>query len=261
MTSDKYALITGATGGIGKAISTKFINDGYNLILVARSKDKLLSLKNELIPIKHSANIKIQECDVSDSDSVEFLFKNLKDLDINISILVNCAGISGGGYTPEIDNSLWIKVINTNLNGAFFVTKEMLKNGLMQTGGRIINIASTGGKQGVIHGAPYCASKHGLVGFTKALGLELARNKSGITVNAVCPGFVETEMAEKVRHHYAKIWNTNVEAAKKKIEERVPIERYVTPEEVADMVAYIASPHASAVTAQAINICGGLGNY
>jgi ketoreductase len=261
MLVSKYAIITGATGGIGKAIAIKLIEDGYDLILISRSQEGLLNLKDELHKILGCKNIKIQSCDISDYHSVGNLFKEIKSWGINISVLVNCAGISGGGITSEIDNELWIKVINTNLNGAFFVTKEMLRNELMQSGGRIINIASTGGKQGVIRGAPYSASKHGLVGFTKALGLELARNKSGITVNAVCPGFVETEMAERVRKHYSKIWDTTVEETKRRIEERVPLGRYVIPSEVAEMVSYIASPQASAVTAQAINICGGLGNY
>jgi ketoreductase len=125
--------------------------------------------------------------------------------------------------------------------------------------GRIISIASTGGKQGVVHAAPYSASKHGVVGFTKALGLELA--KTGITVNAVCPGFVETPMAEQVREHYAAIWGVDEAEAHARITTRVPIGRYVEPAEVAAMVEYLIGPGAAAVTAQALNVCGGLGNY
>ena len=113
----------------------------------------------------------------------------------------------------------------------------------------------------MIYAAPYCASKHGMVGFSKALGLELARNKSGITVNAICPGFVETEMAERVRKHYAKIWDTTEDEAKKRVEERVPLGRYIEPSEVAGMLSYLISPAANGITAQAFNICGGLGNY
>jgi ketoreductase len=99
-----------------------------------------------------------------------------------------------------------------------------------------------------------------MVGLTKALGLELARNGSGITVNAVCPGFVETDMAERVRAHYAKLWGTDAAETKRRVEERVPIGRYIEPEEVAAMVGYLASPAAAGVTAQAMNVCGGLGN-
>lgn len=125
--------------------------------------------------------------------------------------------------------------------------------------GRIISIASTGGKQGVVHAAPYSASKHGVVGFTKALGLELAR--TGITVNAVCPGFVETPMAERVRTHYANIWGVTEEETHDRISQRVPLGRYVEVREVAAMVEYLVGDDAAAVTAQALNVCGGLGNY
>jgi ketoreductase len=143
----------------------------------------------------------------------------------------------------------------------FFVTREVLKSGTMKRGGSIINIASTGGKQGVVHGAPYSASKHGVIGFTKALGLELARDQADITVNAVCPGFVETEMAQQVRNNYAKLWDVTPDEVKRRIEARVPIGRYIEPDEVAAMVSYLASDHARGVTAQAMNVCGGLGNY
>jgi ketoreductase len=178
-----------------------------------------------------------------------------------IDVLVNGAGISGGGLTADVTDSLWQNVINTNLNGQFYVTRDALRLDLIPAGGRIVNIASTGGKQGVLHGAPYSASKHGMVGFTKALGLELARNKSGITVNAVCPGFVETEMAQRVRDHYAHIWGTSEQETRRRIEDRVPIGRYIEPAEVAAMVSYLVSPQAAGVTAQALNVCGGLGNY
>ena len=258
---NKYALITGATGGIGSAIAKKLLSDGYNLILVSRSSEKLIKLKELLQKDSHNSQIYIEVCNISDHCDVDVLFSRIKEYVSSMHILVNCAGISGGGITADIEPSLWLDVINTNLNGAFFMIQAILKRKLMSEGGRIINIASTGGKQGVIYGAPYCASKHGLVGLSKALGLELARSGSKITVNAICPGFVETEMAERVRGHYAKIWNTNSDETKKRVEERIPIGRYIEADEVASMVSYVASDVASAVTAQAINICGGLGNY
>lgn len=257
----RVALITGASGGIGTSISKTLSKAGHDLILIGRNEERLWQLKSDLANNQPRTVIETYSCDVSQSAQVTALMKGLQQRDLKLSVLVNAAGVSGGGITAEVDDQLWLNVINTNLNGTFFVTREALRLGLIENGGRIINIASTGGKQGVIHGAPYCASKHGMIGFTKALGLELARNGSGITVNAVCPGFVETEMAERVRAHYARIWGVDENEARRRIEERVPIGRYIDPDEVSAMVAYVASPLAAGVTAQALNVCGGLGNY
>jgi ketoreductase len=202
-----------------------------------------------------------QTCDVSSPEQVREFVRAGVDRFGPIDILVNNAGRSGGGITAQIENDLWFDVINTNLNSVFLVTKEVLNQGgmLERKRGRIVNIASTGGKQGVIHASPYSASKHGVVGFTKALGLELA--KTGITVNAVCPGFVETPLAERVREHYAAIWGVDEAETHARISARVPIGRYVDPNEVAAMVDYLITDGANAVTAQAMNVCGGLGNY
>ena len=143
----------------------------------------------------------------------------------------------------------------------FRVTREVLNvGGMRERGwGRVINIASTGGKQGVVLGAPYSASKHGVVGFTKALGNELA--PTGITVNAVCPGYVETPMAQRVRQGYAEAYDTSEDAILAKFTSKIPLGRYSTPEEVAGLVGYLATDTAASITAQALNVCGGLGNF
>lgn len=255
------ALITGGTGDIGKSIAFRLAQAGYDLILVSRGMEKLEKTKAELNESYPECNVQMKTCDVSQYDEVVKLFAALTEEQATVNVLVNCAGTSGGGVTADLDPALWMNVINTNLNSVFFVTREALHNKLIPAGGRIINIASTGGKQGVILAAPYSASKHGVVGFSKALGLELAKNRSLITVNAVCPGFVESEMAVKVRQFYANQWGTDVDEAKRRIEERVPLGRYIDPDEVAEMVAYLTSPKAAGVTAQALNVCGGLGNY
>jgi ketoreductase len=178
-----------------------------------------------------------------------------------IDVLVNNAGRSGGGVTSDIGDDLWYDVIDTNLNSVFLVTRDVLKSGkLLERGwGRIVNIASTGGKQGVVLGAPYSASKHGVIGFTKALGLELA--KTGVTVNAVCPGYVETPMAQRVRQGYAAAYDTTEDAILERFQAKIPLGRYSTPEEVTGLVGYLITDTAASITAQALNVCGGLGNY
>ena len=152
-------------------------------------------------------------------------------------------------------------MLDTNLNGVFRMTSAVLNEGRMRglARGRIINVASTAGKQGVVFGAPYSASKHGVVGFTKALGNELA--PTGITVNAVCPGYVETPMAATVRQNYAAVWGITEDEVLNRFEAKIPLGRYCTPDEVAGLVSYLAQDSATSITAQAINVCGGLGNF
>lgn len=255
------ALVTGATGDIGKAIASRLAQDGFQLALFGREQSKLSSAAHDLaLSTTVDSALRTVVCDVRRADDVSRAVDELARQIDTVEVLVNCAGVSGGGITADVAPAAWDDVIATNLNGTFYVVRELLTRKLIPHGGRIINIASTGGKQGVLHGSPYSASKHGVVGFTKSLGLELAREGSGITVNAVCPGFVESAMAEKVRQNYARLWNTDTATAKTRVEERVPIGRYIEPDEVAGMVSYLASPEASAVTAQALNICGGLGN-
>ncbi|MFV2022771.1 3-oxoacyl-ACP reductase FabG [Micromonospora sp. LOL_023] len=254
----RVALITGATSGIGLAIATNLASQGYRVFICARDADAVAQTVKQLSA--DGAEAGGSACDVRDAAEVKRLIQAVLDRYGRIDVLVNNAGRSGGGKTAEIADELWYDVINTNLNGVFLVTREVLNSGMLSRGqGRIINIASTGGKQGVVLGAPYSASKHGVVGFTKALGLELA--KTGVTVNAVCPGYVETRMAKRVRQGYAAAWNTSEEHILTRFQAKIPLGRYAVPEEVAGMVSYLVSDIAAPVTAQAINVCGGLGNY
>lgn len=255
----RVAIVTGATSGMGLEIAERLARQEISVYLCSRRPDAVAATVKA--SQERGWDVDGQSCDVSQPEQIEHFVRTAVDRFGTIDILVNNAGRSGGGFTAEIDNELWYDVINTNLNSVFLMTKEVLNAGgmLAKGSGRIINIASTGGKQGVIHAAPYSASKHGVVGFTKALGLELA--KTGITVNAVCPGFVETPLAERVREHYAGIWGVDEAEAHARISARVPIGRYVEPYEVAAMVEYLIGDGAAAVTAQALNVCGGLGNY
>ena len=255
----QVVLVTGATSGIGRSVAEGLGRAGARVFLCARTKDDVESVVAEL----RAEGIEADgaACDVRSAADIKALVGAAVERYGRIDVLVNNAGRSGGGVTAQIADELWEDVIETNLTSVFRVTRQVLQDGGMLAAGfgRIINIASTGGKQGVVMGAPYSASKHGVVGFTKALGLELA--KTGVTVNAVCPGYVETPMAERVRQGYAAAWDTSTEEVQQRFEAKIPLGRYSTPEEVASLVGYLTTPAAAPITAQAINVCGGLGNY
>jgi ketoreductase len=258
-TTSRTCLVTGGTSGIGRAIAHTLAEAGHQVYLCARNAQNVANTVKELRA--EGLEVDGQAADVRSLADVRALVAAAVDRYGPIEILVNNAGRPGGGITAQLTEELWLDVIDTNLNSVFRVTREVLDAGGLTTQpwGRVINIASTGGKQGVVLGAPYSASKHGVVGFTKALGLELA--KTGITVNAVCPGYAETPMAEHVRDNYAQIWDTSTGEVLERFNAKIPLGRYTTAQEVAGLVGYLATPAAASVTAQAINICGGLGNY
>jgi ketoreductase len=255
----RLALVTGATSGIGLAVAATLGRAGHRVFLCARKPDGVTRTVEELRADGIEAGG--VACDVTDGEQIRAFVRAAVDTWGPVGVLVNNAGRSGGGVTADLPDELWEDVLNTNLTSVFRMTREVLTTGGMRErgGGRIINIASTAGKQGVVLGAPYSASKHGVVGFTKALGNELA--PTGITVNAVCPGYVETPMAQGIRSRYAAFHNTSEQAILERFEAKIPLGRYSTPEEVAGLVGYLASDVAASITAQAINVCGGLGNF
>jgi ketoreductase len=256
---NRVALVTGATSGIGRAVARQLGTGSHRVFICARTAEDVAATVKELR--EQGCDIDGVACDVRSTEQVDDLVNEAKQRFGRIDVLVNNAGRNGGGITADIADELWDDVIDTNLSSVFRMTRAVLRTGGMSERGwgRIINIASTGGKQGVALGAPYSASKHGVIGFTKALGLELA--KTGITVNAVCPGYVETPMAERVRQGYAAHWQTTEEDVLGRFQAKIPLGRYSSPDEVAGMVCYLTADAAAPVIAQAINVCGGLGNY
>lgn len=255
----RVALVTGATSGIGLAIARLLAAQNHKVFIGARNAENVGST----VKLLREEGLEVDgvTLDVRSSDDAKAFVRAAVDRFGTVDVLVNNAGRSGGGVTADIADELWDDVIDTNLNSVFRMTREVLTTGGMRhkNRGRVINVASTAGKQGVVLGAPYSASKHGVVGFTKALGNELA--PTGITVNAVCPGYVETPMAQRVRQGYAAAYDSTEDAILEKFQAKIPLGRYSTPEEVAGLVGYLASDTAASITAQAMNVCGGLGNF
>ncbi|RKN11544.1 SDR family NAD(P)-dependent oxidoreductase [Streptomyces radicis] len=255
----RVALVTGATSGIGLEVARTLGAQGHRVFLCARDGGRVESTVERLRDEGH--DVAGRACDVTSRADVTAFVTAAVERFGPVDILVNNAGRGGGGVTADLTDELWADVIATNLTSVFVVTREVLTTGGMRDRrwGRVINIASTAGKQGVLLAAPYTASKHGVVGFTKALGKELA--PAGITVNAVCPGYVETPMAQGVRRRYAAAWGTTEDDVLERFEAKIPLGRYSLPHEVAGLVGHLATDTAASITAQALNVCGGLGNF
>jgi len=193
------------------------------------------------------------QMDVTSEASVAAAIATFRASAPQIDVLVNNAGVGGGEPVEGSDVERWRRTIDTNLTGTYLVTRAVLPT--MQAGGRIINISSVLGRFGVPGYTAYCASKHAVIGFTRALALELAPDQ--ITVNAICPGWVDTEMAEQGMRQGAAATDQTFEQFRVAALAAVPIKRIIQPEEVASLVAFLASAAASAITGQTYNICGG----
>jgi NAD(P)-dependent dehydrogenase (short-subunit alcohol dehydrogenase family) len=193
------------------------------------------------------------EMDVACERSVAAGMQLLREAAPRIDVLVNNAGIGGGEPVQGSDIERWRRTIDTNLTGIYLVTRESIA--LLPDGGRIVNMSSVLGRFGVSGYTAYCASKHGVIGFTRALALELAPRQ--ITVNALCPGWVDTDMAAQGMQQGADATGQTFERFRERALGAVPLKRIIQPDEVAELVRFLASPAAAAITGQAYNICGG----
>ena len=250
--SEKVVLVTGASRGIGLSIAEAFLREGAKVALCARSLNALETIANHWNSKTRQA-LAI-ECDITSEKSVQAAIKRIEQSWGQLHCIVNNAGVSGRATLGTDSNELWNHVINVNLTGTYNVTKLALE--LMNTGsGRIINLSSVLGKFGVPGYAAYCTSKHGIIGLTRALALELAPRN--VTVNAICPGWVDTDMAKKGIQETALALDIDENTFLEQAIESVPLRRFIQPEEIAQLALYLSSDQASAITGQAYNICGG----
>ncbi|HXN06998.1 MAG TPA: SDR family NAD(P)-dependent oxidoreductase [Nitrospiria bacterium] len=253
---DKIAIVSGGGTGIGLAITEALVDAGARVMICARNFDRLSLAAKEINERQGEERVLPIKVDVKKKEEVEKSVEEVIRKWGDLHILVNNSGRSGRIPLLSGDSAAWFDILETNLNGMYFFCKAALRVMKDQAGGRIINISSILGKIGVPGYTAYCASKHGVIGFTSALALEVASR--GITVNAICPGWVDTPMAELGMSETAKALGIPVEDFKKAAISRVPIHRFVSHEEVSGMAVFLAGDDGKAITGQAINIDGGV---
>lgn len=249
----KIALVTGGGTGIGKAIAASLARRGARVAIASRNQAHLDAAAKELAT--KGVSVSGLAMDVRSMEDIQRAMSNVAGDWGGIHILVNNAGISALSKIDDPDDSRWYDIIDTNLNGMYLITKEALRHMPDHQGGRIINISSVLGKFGVPGYTAYCTTKHGMIGFTRALALEVVGR--GITVNAICPGWVDTDMATQGIRETAALQGITPEQFKAQAVAAVPIQRFLEADEVAELVCYVASELARGMTGQAINICGG----
>ena len=236
---NKKILVTGATGGIGKALVQKFVSLEGNVLATGTKTEKLDALKKEF------PNINVLKFDISDHSKIEEFIENVSSQLVGLDILVNNAGINMDNLSLRMKDEEWKKVIDLNLGSTFFLCKYGIKKMLKNKYGRIVNITSIVGHTGNLGQSNYAASKAAIIGMSKSLAIEYA--KKNITINCVSPGFIQSKMTDSI-----------VESIKAVLTSRIPMAKLGKGEDVANTVAFLSSDAASYITGETIHVNGGM---
>ena len=236
---NKKILVTGATGGIGKALVQKFVSLEGNVLATGTKTEKLDALKKEF------PNINVLKFDISEHSKIEEFIENVSSQLVGLDILVNNAGINMDNLSLRMKDDEWKKVIDLNLGSTFFLCKYGIKKMLKNKYGRIVNITSVVGHTGNLGQSNYAASKAAIIGMSKSLAIEYA--KKNITINCVSPGFIQSKMTDSI-----------VESIKAVLTSRIPMAKLGKGEDVANTVAFLSSDAASYITGQTIHVNGGM---
>jgi NAD(P)-dependent dehydrogenase (short-subunit alcohol dehydrogenase family) len=246
----RHALVTGAGTGIGEAVSRQLHTDGYRVSLVGRRPEPLAALSASL-----GENAYAITGDVTDRSSISSAFTSARERFGSIEILVNSAGMAPTAPFHRVDFADWQRTMDVNVNGVFHCSQIALEDMLGAGWGRIINIASVASLRGFPYVSGYCASKHAVLGMTRALALEVATQ--GVTVNAICPGYVDTDIVRAAISEIVAKTGRTEEDAMRHFTESNPQGRLVEASEVASAVSWLCSDGAASVTGQAVAIDGG----